>query len=64
MLSSQYECKTNSIYLHNEKYKIDLALYYKVDEVGAFVLEGIEKAAEEMGIKLLVTDLFEVNYVG
>ncbi len=40
----------------NEKYTIGLALYYTVDEVGAFVLEGTEKAADEMGIKLLVND--------
>ncbi|HEB33066.1 MAG TPA: sugar ABC transporter substrate-binding protein [Spirochaetes bacterium] len=40
----------------NEKYTIGLALYYTVDEVGAFVLEGTEKAAQEMGIKLLVND--------
>lgn len=40
----------------NKKYKIGLALYYTVDEVGAFVLEGTKKAAEEMGIELLVND--------
>lgn len=40
----------------NEKYTIGLALYYTVDEVGAFVLEGTQKAAEEMGIELLVND--------
>jgi ABC-type sugar transport system substrate-binding protein len=40
----------------NEDYTIGLALYYTVDEVGAFVLEGTEKAAGEMGIKLLVND--------
>jgi ribose transport system substrate-binding protein len=39
-----------------EKYTIGLALYYTVDEVGAFVLEGTEKAAKEMGLKLLVND--------
>jgi ABC-type sugar transport system substrate-binding protein len=39
-----------------KEYTIGLALYYTVDEVGAFVLEGTEKAAEEMGIKLLVND--------
>jgi ribose transport system substrate-binding protein len=37
-------------------YTIGLALYYTVDEVGAFVLEGTQKAAKEMGIKLLVND--------
>ena len=40
----------------NKPYTIGLALYYTVDEVGAFVLEGTEKAAKEMGIKLLVND--------
>jgi ribose transport system substrate-binding protein len=40
----------------NKPYAIGLALYYTVDEVGAFVLEGTEKAAKEMGIKLLVND--------
>lgn len=40
----------------NKKYKIGLALYYTVDEVGAFVLEGTKKAAEEMGIELLIND--------
>jgi ABC-type sugar transport system substrate-binding protein len=39
-----------------EKYTIGLALYYTVDEVGAFVLEGTEQAAEKMGIELLVND--------
>jgi ABC-type sugar transport system substrate-binding protein len=37
-------------------YTIGLALYYTVDEVGAFVLEGTQKAAKEMGFKLLVND--------
>lgn len=40
----------------DEKYTIGLALYYTVDEVGAFVLDGTEKAAERMGVKLLVND--------
>ena len=40
----------------NEAYTIGLALYYTVDEVGAFVLEGTEQAAEKMGLKLLVND--------
>jgi ABC-type sugar transport system substrate-binding protein len=39
-----------------EEYTIGLALYYTVDEVGAFVLEGTEQAAEKMGLKLLVND--------
>jgi ribose transport system substrate-binding protein len=39
-----------------DEYTIGLALYYTVDEVGAFVLEGTEKAAKEMGINLLVND--------
>jgi ABC-type sugar transport system substrate-binding protein len=39
-----------------EEYTIGLALYYTVDEVGAFVLEGTEKAADEMGFNLLVND--------
>jgi ABC-type sugar transport system substrate-binding protein len=40
----------------NRKYKIGLALYYTVDEVGAFVLDGTKKAAEKMGVELLVND--------
>jgi ABC-type sugar transport system substrate-binding protein len=40
----------------NRKYKIGLALYFTVDEVGAFVLDGTKKAAEKMGIELLVND--------
>jgi ribose transport system substrate-binding protein len=40
----------------NDEYTIGLALYYTVDEVGAFVLEGTEKAAKEMGVNLLVND--------
>ncbi len=40
----------------NKKYKIGLALYFTVDEVGAFVLDGTKKAAERMGIELLVND--------
>ena len=39
-----------------KKYKIGLALYTSVDEVGAFVLDGTKKAAAEMGIDLLVND--------
>ncbi len=39
-----------------KKYKIGLALYYTVDEVGAFVLDGTKKAAERMGVELLVND--------
>ncbi len=39
-----------------KKYKIGLALYYTVDEVGAFVLDGTKKAAEKMGVELLVND--------
>jgi ribose transport system substrate-binding protein len=40
----------------NRKYKIGLALYYTVDEVGAFVLDGTKKAAAKMGVDLLVND--------
>jgi ABC-type sugar transport system substrate-binding protein len=40
----------------SRKYKIGLALYFTVDEVGAFVLDGTKKAAEKMGIELLVND--------
>lgn len=40
----------------DRKYKIGLALYYTVDEVGAFVLDGTKKAAEKMGVELLVND--------
>jgi ABC-type sugar transport system substrate-binding protein len=40
----------------NRKYKIGLALYFTVDEVGAFVLDGTKKAAEKMGVELLVND--------
>ena len=40
----------------NKKYKIGLALYFTVDEVGAFVLDGTKKAAEKMGVELLVND--------
>lgn len=40
----------------NKKYKIGLALYFTVDEVGAFVLDGTKKAAERMGVELLVND--------
>ena len=40
----------------NRRYKIGLALYYTVDEVGAFVLDGTKKAAEKMGVDLLVND--------
>lgn len=40
----------------NEKYTIGLALYYTVDEVGAFILEGSQKIADEMGIELLIND--------
>jgi ribose transport system substrate-binding protein len=40
----------------NRKYKIGLALYFTVDEVGAFVLDGTKKAAEKMGVDLLVND--------
>jgi ribose transport system substrate-binding protein len=40
----------------NRKYKIGLALYFTVDEVGAFVLDGTKKAAERMGVELLVND--------
>lgn len=39
-----------------KKYKIGLALYYTVDEVGAFVLDGTKKAAAKMGVELLVND--------
>ena len=40
----------------DRKYKIGLALYFTVDEVGAFVLDGTKKAAEKMGVELLVND--------
>ena len=40
----------------NKKYKIGLALYFTVDEVGAFVLDGTKKAAAKMGVDLLVND--------
>ena len=40
----------------NKKYKIGLALYFTVDEVGAFVLDGTKKAAARMGVDLLVND--------
>ena len=40
----------------DRKYKIGLALYYTVDEVGAFVLDGTKKAAEKLGVELLVND--------
>jgi len=40
----------------NRRYKIGLALYFTVDEVGAFVLDGTKKAAEKMGVDLLVND--------
>jgi ABC-type sugar transport system substrate-binding protein len=40
----------------NKKYTIGLALYFTVDEVGAFVLDGTKKAAAKMGVTLLVND--------
>jgi ribose transport system substrate-binding protein len=40
----------------DRKYKIGLALYFTVDEVGAFVLDGTKKAAAKMGVDLLVND--------
>jgi ABC-type sugar transport system substrate-binding protein len=40
----------------DRRYKIGLALYFTVDEVGAFVLDGTKQAAEKMGIELLVND--------
>lgn len=40
----------------DKKYRIGLALYFTVDEVGAFILEGTKKAAQEMGIDLVVND--------
>jgi len=39
-----------------EAYTIGFSVYYTVDEVGAMYLEGMQDAAEEIGINLLVND--------
>ncbi|MCI8504597.1 MAG: sugar ABC transporter substrate-binding protein [Lachnospiraceae bacterium] len=39
-----------------EKYTIGFAAYTTVDEVGAMYLEGIQEAAKEIGIELLIND--------
>ena len=39
-----------------KRYKIGLALYTTVDEVGSMVLEGTKKAAAQAGVDLLVND--------
>ncbi len=40
----------------NEEYTIGFSVYYTVDEVGAMLLETMESAAKECGVKLLVND--------
>ena len=40
----------------DEEYTIGFAAYTTVDEVGAMYLEGMEQAAEEIGIELLIND--------
>ena len=40
----------------SEEYTIGFSVYYTVDEVGAMYLEGMEDAAEEVGINLLIND--------
>lgn len=39
-----------------EKYTIGFAAYTTVDEVGAMYLEGMQEAADEIGIELLIND--------
>lgn len=40
----------------SKEYTIGFSVYYTVDEVGAMYLEGMQDAAEEVGIKLLIND--------